>query len=1044
MRGQSFLNSLILFTILFCGIICNAEKIPALSAPELAKAPVINGKLDDECWKKTDKSTCFHIHKAKDKATTKNTVVMLGRDDKFLYIAFQCLNPNMRFLDQHGVSYDDPGVFKDDSVEIFLTREGMNRYYHYVFNYANVKADRRIMLKGGRDLSWSYPWISATKQGEKGWTAEVAIPLELLNTQEPGDVRINFLRNKINVSLDMMGAKKSESRQYQFWSPVKRTAHEPESFGIISGLKNRNMAPAALLVQVDGLKTGELAADGNKFNFDVSANLLGVSPVAGNVDIDVVEMLDNGTEIIIAKKSVSLPPRSLKKISINVPVEDFSPKKLSFRVKNRASGMVLDAKPLPFEGVLLKELYPEFSYYSGEKTLRVKALLDMSAKALQPMTLTMTDKSGKTVAECKSPSREVVLSADAAVLKDGSNIFTVKLVRNDGKIFGEKQLEITRLRKKANESKIDHFKRIVLFKGKPYFPFGMYSGGGFSGKPVVKNAYIKNLKSAKMNTLIMSIRFYKDFDEAALKEKLNAMAETGINIIIWGGLQHIQYGMSKIKSMEEKKKLIRKKYEKVLKTNIIPSIEIIKNRPNMLAWYGVDEPNLCDWKAKIFVEKLFWKTIKKLDPYHVVLGLYARSIPRVPEATECFDLLGYDIYTYPDWKHQHSKICDPMAAQTAQLDKRAAENRQPIWIIPQPANFNPARCPRPLSGQEQLCQSYTAMIYGAKGLIYFNFMLACNEESWKALRMLGEQVAVISPALLNFPVKQSIKYASASYDVARWQIPPVPFKLFRFPDGKLIALAVNSKNYPVDLSVKIKNLAGVKRMFSDKSEVYVRSSRFRDKLEPYGVRAYGFKLANDSAKEINVSIATTLHPKEAKSITCNEALMTAARSKKNLVLNPSFEMGKVPGIPDFYMPWKIVRVTKINGEGPDYVLDSVNPKFGKVSLRLTRPAGYNWAGVFGITAIPKDSSKDYTFSFYTRASQENSRLWVGFLKKGKWKSQSFNISTEWKRYSMKCDSPGEEFFIQIIERKDLSKACTIWLDGLQLEQGKKPTEFTEK
>lgn len=1039
-------GSLLVSTLALWSALANAVSPPEARVPELKTTPKIDGKLDDPCWTNAVRLSDFFIHKDAEGKQTKDTTVLLGRDDQFLYIAFDCVNPNMRFLDQHGIRYDDQNVFRDDSVEVFITRQGLNRYFHYALNYANVKADRRIIIGGGRDLSWSYPWITATEQTEKGWTAELAIPLEVINSKEPGEVRINFLRNKTNVELDMMGAKNSESREHQFWAPVKKNAHEPESFGVATGLRDENMAPAPFLVKVDDLEIGELNIADDNFSFDVNAALLGVTPVAGNAIVEIVEKTDDDQEKIIVAKDIQLPTRCRQVVSLNVPVNDFSAKRLLFRLKDKATGMKLDERKLPSQGSLIKEAYPELSYYSSEKELRVKAILGLSKETLKTMRLGLFAPDDKVVARTERPTVETILSTKADILKPGVNSFTLKLTRSDGKVFGEKKVLVTCLRPgKENESKVDHFRRIALFKGKPYFPFGMYDGGGFSSQPIVMDAYIKSLQSAGMNTIITLGESYDEtLNVDDYGKKIAALAEAGINIIAWANINRpSQVGIEKFDTQEGKRQCIRDNYENGLESRIVRCADILKDQPNFLSWYGLDEPNLGDWKTRLYVEERFWSIIKKADPYHVVFGLYARTIPRVPEATDFFDVLGYDIYTFPNWNRSHSRICDAMAALTAQLDNRAAENRQPIWVVPQPESLDPERCPRPLSGQEQRCQTYTAMIYGAKGILYFHYSLANTEEAWKTLRILGKETTVLAPALLNDPVKQNVTYASDSYDAARWQVPPAPFRLFRFPDGGLMALAVNGKNYPVDISVKINGLSGARRMFGDKISFDVQESEFKDTLEAYGTRTYVLESSPSSEDAIEVSISTTPHPELAKPIPSNESLLNEAKTRKNLVLNPSFEMRKIPGRPDFHMPYRVVRCNE--AVGVDYSLDDDNPKFGAVSLRVNQPEGYGWGGVFGFLATPKSGDKSYVFSFYAKASRDDTRLWVG-LPKGKrsWQTQVFTLSTEWKRYSMPCHSPGGKFLLQITEHNDLSRSYTVWLDGIQLEEGETPTEFSEK
>ncbi len=1034
------------FCLLFINTACAVTK-SEIDIAECESAPKIDGVLNDACWKNVPESPFFVFGSNK---KTNDTKVLMTRDKRFIYLGFVCDNPNMHFLDQHGVKRDDPGIFKDDSVEIFITRKGLKYYFQYALNFANVRADRRVLLTGGRDLSWSFPWISATKNYKDKWTAEVAIPLMVIDSKNPGQVTANFLRNKINVSLDKMGSKNSESREYQFWSPVKKSAHEPESFGVINGLLNANLAPAPFLVDIEKLKTGEMNTSGDKFSFKIDATLLGMTPVAGKLKVEVIQELADGPGKCILTKTLSVPPRCRENISLNIPVSDFSKKNLYLQLRDQKTGMLLGKKSIAFKGNTIQEAYPEFSFYSFEKELRIKAVIGLSDNAMKNMSLILKNKDGKIIAKSKSLSRETILASDAGCLKIGKNVLTLSLVNRDDKIFGTKLVCVMRLEGRKNESKTDYFRRIAIFKGRPYFPYGVYDGAPPDFSSVYADALIKSMSGAKMNTLI-SIRLCNHRRKASdenVKTRLAELAKANINYIQWGWIRSVvpsSKSFRSLKSREEKERILRGIYEKKFLGFIKHALKLMKDQPNFLAWYGLDEPNLGhDWEANLYVQKLFHETIKKHDPYHVMFGLYARRIPRVPEATGLFDILGYDIYTYPNWKgRDYSKICHPVASQVTQLNQRAAETQKPIWCVLQPGILCQNRCPRALSGQELLCQGYSAVIYGAKGIIYFNYFCAAGDESWKALKVLGKHISVLSPAILNYPVKQSIKYASGSYDAASWKVSPAPVRLFRFPDGGLVAVAVNSRNCPVDLSLKIKGLASVSRMFDKKTKFSVRKSAFKDKLEPYGIRAYSLAVSGNT-ETLEVSVSTKPYPQLAlPAIRSNQELLKEAQNRKNKVLNPSFELQKIKGIPDFYKPYRIAYLQSMEDQPNGYVLDTENPKFGKVSLRITQPVNYTSQGVFGVYSAGGSENKSWVFSFYAKALSDNATLRVYMKLDGqkRWRIEKFKLSRKWKRYSVKWPAlhkKGKRFMFRLDSGKQ-----TVWLDGLQLEEGNEPTEFSE-
>src|SRR5437588_664495 len=74
-------------------IVLPPEKSKPVKLPTFAKPPVIDGKLDDEVWKQAAVLRDFYqVQPGDNIAPSKLTEVMLGRDAKFLYVAFHCFD----------------------------------------------------------------------------------------------------------------------------------------------------------------------------------------------------------------------------------------------------------------------------------------------------------------------------------------------------------------------------------------------------------------------------------------------------------------------------------------------------------------------------------------------------------------------------------------------------------------------------------------------------------------------------------------------------------------------------------------------------------------------------------------------------------------------------------------------------------------------------------------------------------------------------------------------------------------------------------------
>src|SRR5467141_434085 len=160
------------------GLVLPPEKAQPVRMPRFDKAPVIDGKLDDEIWKQAAVLKDFYqIQPGDNIAPSKPTEVMFGYDSKFLYVAFHC--------------YDEPdkvratipkrdNVWNDDYVGIlFDTFNDGRKAYEFDFNPLGVQADG-TWTDNNEDFNPDFVFESKGMVTTDGWTLEVAIPFKSL------------------------------------------------------------------------------------------------------------------------------------------------------------------------------------------------------------------------------------------------------------------------------------------------------------------------------------------------------------------------------------------------------------------------------------------------------------------------------------------------------------------------------------------------------------------------------------------------------------------------------------------------------------------------------------------------------------------------------------------------------------------------------------------------------------------------------------------------------------------------------------------------
>ena len=182
-----------------CTEVDDLEKFDAkvIQAIRVEAAPVLDGKLDDECWKKAVPVTGF-LDINSERLTSYQSFGQVCYDDTYLYISMKCLMP--KGMKPGGIKRPDDGhLFSDDSIEIMIDPgRTMSKYFQFAANAYDSTYDS-VRQSGGaqNDQSWEGDWDIATHIGDGYWSVEIAIPFyNLAITPETGSTwGLNLCRN---------------------------------------------------------------------------------------------------------------------------------------------------------------------------------------------------------------------------------------------------------------------------------------------------------------------------------------------------------------------------------------------------------------------------------------------------------------------------------------------------------------------------------------------------------------------------------------------------------------------------------------------------------------------------------------------------------------------------------------------------------------------------------------------------------------------------------------------------------------------------------
>ncbi|MFA5089226.1 MAG: DUF4838 domain-containing protein [Candidatus Omnitrophota bacterium] len=193
--------------------------------PRVANSPiVIDGRLDDLGWTECSDSVELVDYRKGEVALYKTTAYV-SWDIENLYVAFRCFEPEPERMRLLGKGRDDPDLWQDASVEVFIDPTHSHKdYFHFIINAKGMVTDA-VKLEDPK--KWNSNIVSRTSQGDNYWIAEMAIPMKNLAQNMPVDDvvwGVNFCRNRILKNAG--GAEIGLST----WT-VLNFFHQPDKFG---------------------------------------------------------------------------------------------------------------------------------------------------------------------------------------------------------------------------------------------------------------------------------------------------------------------------------------------------------------------------------------------------------------------------------------------------------------------------------------------------------------------------------------------------------------------------------------------------------------------------------------------------------------------------------------------------------------------------------------------------------------------------------------------------------------------------------------------
>ncbi len=180
-------------------------------------APAIDGVLDDAAWQQGTWQGNFSQYIPNDNAKpSQQTEFKLLHDDSYIYAAFRCLDSEPSKISAILSRRDD---IAGDRVGLELDsyNDHITAYCFYV-NAAGVKWDYTSSDNNGQDANWNPIWWVKTSKDDRGWYAEMRIPLSELRFKPASDSKWGVEIGRLIYRLQERSVWQPMSREQQGWN----------------------------------------------------------------------------------------------------------------------------------------------------------------------------------------------------------------------------------------------------------------------------------------------------------------------------------------------------------------------------------------------------------------------------------------------------------------------------------------------------------------------------------------------------------------------------------------------------------------------------------------------------------------------------------------------------------------------------------------------------------------------------------------------------------------------------------------------------------
>jgi len=789
-----------------------AAPLSAVTARRAGQPPVLDGKLDDSVWQEAKWQEGFS-ELGTGKPAAPATRFAIAFDDRFLYLAIRCAEPKLDKLKAAVTQRDDPQLYNDDGVELFVA-PGSQRtdYYQLEINSKGAMADAAGHQSGTvRDAAWNSSAQVATSIGEGEWMVEMAVPLADLEMGEAvsSDWGINVARVR----------RAGETEQLSTFVPMTGSFHQPALFAALSlpganfdALRWEVPPPTGLTV----LRENDVTVFKAKLSIK---NLTGrLRPVALTPRLRQGDKFAEGKPI-----SDILDAGQSKTYEIALPLPADGPQELEVAVADRRDPKVIFARRsfavnLTFTPLSLSLREPAYqdAIYAQQKIGRISGSLGIALSAPElagdavRISLLPEDSAVKPLAETtlRNLSPKVDFALPIPGLAEGRYRLRVALLDAEGKETRSLERIIRKL--PPSPSGVEwciNGSGILLRNGEPFLPVGWYS----LMAPAMKEA------ASPCNVTWLYMGPWQSVEE--LRKTLDEIGAAGGYAVIYPTVNNTRPEELTIAPIAEKElDLIRQR------------VRALKDHPALLGWYLADEPEY----QRVLPESVqqLRALISGEDPWHPTL-VVNNAFGGIRQFAQGGDIIAPDPYPF----FKRGGITPAMGKVGAHLAEAAAAARpgQAVWGVLQAHDTRDfggkgERAPTFVESRNMVWQAVSA---GARGVVWWDWgwVYPNTIDSVQGNAYLARELTALKAYVLA-PVEGGLEITAPDKQMLRATL--------RSAAGQQAVFAANAATTAQDVAFKAAPLAGRELVVLGEGRTVkvAADGTWSERFDPYASHVY--------------------------------------------------------------------------------------------------------------------------------------------------------------------------------------------------------------